>query len=111
LTKTYRLPDWARSNTPQRISDEIRRTRAQGHVPELPFGSDLTETELGLARALPRLKRWKKPELAAVKMALKPPSARALPYLERMQLAHPSTLEEQLMQRAVLYALAAAHVL
>lgn len=110
LPKSYRLPDRARTNTAQRVNDELNATRKRGFLPKLPFGSDITEIELELIRALPRLKQWTKPAWPALKMALASPPEQALPYLERMKLDRPKNVEEQLMQRAVVYALAASDV-
>jgi acyl-CoA hydrolase len=108
LPKSYRLPERARTNTAQRVSDEIGRARSRKLLPELPFGSDLTQVELALIRALPKLKRGTpKARWRGLRAAIKPPLEKARPYLERMNLEAPRSLEEQVMQRAVLFALAA----
>jgi hypothetical protein len=110
LSKRYRLPDHARNNRPERLKNTLARYRERGLFPEFPFGTDLTEVEITLQKALHVLEETIKrrklhiPKLAELrKIAVIP--HRAQPYLERMVLDHPRSFKEQLLQRAVVYAL------
>lgn len=109
-------PDWEipsswRDNTPERVSEALEAFRAEGVLSEYPFGTDLTEVEQGLARALRHLKRTASgdlavPDLEDVAKTLRVPDS-AKPYLERMGLADPEGVEERVLQRVVAYGLAA----
>lgn len=111
LAGDYRVPDHARANTPQRLREIFAPERKKGLFPELPYGTDLTDEELVLAKGLRKLASrlsWKGlawPHLDHLGKALRPPAA-AQPYLERMELDRPRSFQERLMQRAVVYALA-----
>ena len=79
--------------------------------PQFPFGTDLTEEENTLRKALLILKqmserrKFRVPKLTDLRKTLLIPD-QAHPYLVRMDLNRPKTVEESLMQRALVYALA-----
>lgn len=112
LPHDYRLPDRYRENTPARLRELVARAGREA-LPRFPFGTDLTEEELTLTRALKGLRATlaKDPRAVlgphAVRRAVAPPAA-ARPYLERMELDRPRGLREHALQRVVLYALARA---
>jgi len=115
IDAAYEIPEAFRGNVPDRIRDAHAPFRASGALPEYPFGTDLDETEQALARALRLLKRTLSgelhlPELGDLKKTVHVPDA-ALPYLERMGLVEPEGIEERLMRRAVVYALATENVI
>jgi hypothetical protein len=115
IDRAWEIPDAFRANTPARVRDALAPFRARGTLPEYPFGTDLTPVEQALARALRVLKRTLSgrlhlPELEDLKKIVDVPDD-ALPYLERMGLAEPDGLEERIMRRAVVYALAAEDVI
>jgi hypothetical protein len=112
LSKRYRLPDYARNNRPERLKNTLARYRERGLFPEFPFGTDLNETEVTLQKALHSLEQTIKghklhiPKLAELRnIAVISHDAR--PYLERMALDRPRSFREKLLQRALVYALAA----
>jgi len=113
LSRDYRLPDPARANRPEVLAERLAPFRGDGLFPALPYGTDLTEEELVLARALRGLqahatrKGFSWPGMEVLGKALRPPEA-CRPYLERMSLDRPRSLKERLLQRAVVYALALA---
>jgi len=96
---------------PERLEEVLTRYREQGLFPAFPFGTDLTEEEVVLKKALLALKQttqWKKlrlPRLAEISKTIVVPE-RARPYLERMALARAQTFKERLLQKALVYALA-----
>lgn len=111
LGSGYRLPDHARANRPERLREIFAPFRERDLFPELPYGTDFTDEELVLGKALRKLAArltWKGfvwPRGEDLAKALRPPAA-ARPYLERMELDRPRTIEERLLQRVVVYALA-----
>ena len=111
LSKNYRLPDHARRNRPERLKAVLSKYRERGLFGAFPFGTDLTEEELVLRKALLFLeqivekKKIHRPRLADIRKTIALPQ-RARPYLERMTLDQPQTLKERLLQRVLVYALA-----
>lgn len=115
IGQDYEIPDAFRDNRPERIQAALRPFRTEGSLPEYPFGTDLTDVEVGLARSLRHLKRTLSgdlsvPQLGDLKKTLDVPDS-AAPYLERMGLADPQGLEERVLRRAVVYGLAAEDVI
>jgi hypothetical protein len=111
VSEGYRVPDHARGNRRERLEEMLAPHRERGLFPEFPFGTELTDEEVVLKKALATLEQTLKgqelsvPGLAEIwKTVTVPESAR--PYLERMGLADPQDPKEMLMQRAVVYALA-----
>jgi hypothetical protein len=111
VSEDYHIPDHARNNRPERLEKVLARYRERGLFQAFPFGTDLTEEEVVLRKALRALKetvRWEKlhvPRLADMRKTIAVPN-HARPYLERMTLDRPQTLKEKLFRRAVVYALA-----
>jgi acyl-CoA hydrolase len=113
ITKRYRIPDWCRGNRPERLEAVLAPYRARGLFPSFPFGTDLTDEEVVLKKALERFKRiveQKRLPLPRARLlraiTVVPDSAR--PYLQRMGLDAPRNLKERLLQKALVYALASA---
>jgi acyl-CoA hydrolase len=52
LAADFRVPDAWRENTPERLSARLRPYRQMGLLPDYPLGSDFTEVEQRLVRAL-----------------------------------------------------------
>lgn len=111
INKRYRIPDQWRNNRPGRLEAVLGPYRARQLFQPFPFGTDLTDEEVVLKRALERLKwmathkrllRLRVNQFA--KLAIIPESARA--YLERMELDTPRTFKQRLLQRSLVYALA-----
>jgi acyl-CoA hydrolase len=111
IDKQYGIPDWCRSNRPERLDGLLAPYRARGLFPPFPFGTDLTDDEVVLKKALEGLKRIVEqkrlglPRPVVVRKTIAIPED-ARPYLERMKLDAPRTLKERLLQRALVYALA-----
>jgi acyl-CoA hydrolase len=111
LRKEYQIPDYARNNQPAKLETLLSKYRDQGLFRSFPFGTDLTEEELVLRKALLALKQTLEQKslfrlrLSAIGKAVAPPSA-ARPYLERMKLDQPQNFKERLYRRALVYGLA-----
>lgn len=108
----YRIPDAFRNNLPQRLTLALRGHRQQGYFSEYPFGTDLAEEEIVLARALKFLdgrtaSPWGRVKTAAASLAATPAS-RHTSALKRMGLEQPRGLSERLQRRLVVLALNAS---
>lgn len=111
VRKNYQIPDRARHNRPERLERDLARYRSRELFPAFPFGTDLTAEEVVLRKALRKVKRtlsWNKlqlPNLTDIGKTIAIP-IHAQPYLKRMELDHPRSFKERILQRAVVYALA-----
>jgi acyl-CoA hydrolase len=108
----YRIPDAFRNNLPQRLTLALRGHRQQGYFSEYPFGTDLAEEEIVLARALKFLdgrtgSPWGRVKTAAASLGATPGS-RHTSALKRMGLDQPRGLSERLQRRLVVFALNAS---
>ena len=112
IRENYDIPDYARNNRPEKLKTLLNRYRERGLFKAFPFGTDLTEQEVILRKALLILKqtvqqkKLRLPRPTDVRKTIAIPN-HARPYLERMMLDHPQTFKERLYRRALVYALAA----
>ena len=108
LPKDFRLDPRFADNSPQRLQEIADR---HPHLfPEYPLGSDFSAQEQDLLRALNWLKsKFKLTQMYQLgKATLDAPSPQAFPeHLERMQLAQPDGLRDELYQRLLLAGLQA----
>ncbi|WP_350615155.1 acetyl-CoA hydrolase/transferase C-terminal domain-containing protein [Pseudomonas sp. HY7a-MNA-CIBAN-0227] len=108
LSKDFQLAPRFADNTPERL--QAVQARHARLFPEYPLGSDFTDEERDLLRALNWLKsKFKLTEILELgKAALDAPEPKAFPlHLERMGLAKPEGLKEDLYQRLLLAGLQA----
>ncbi len=104
----YRIPDRFRNNTPERLADIGRNLKAQGMLPQFPFGTDFTREELALAGVLKSLKTKMSSKAAMFKSlasAVEVSMAgtdEARPYLARMGLDNPQTLKDRAIQKLII---------
>ena len=110
LPKDYEIPKAHRDNFPEKLKSAVARYRTKGLFPYFPQGTDLTDEEIVLMRALKALKQVVGNPLsvtqdlgALTSTVMVPPEAKR--YLDRMGLQAPSTPSQWLQQRAVVYAL------
>jgi acyl-CoA hydrolase len=106
LSRDWSVPDRARRNTPEALSDALARSGAGNRFPLFPFGSDFDEVEEKLVLALGRLR-----ELSRSRLALLGAARRGRPddfsaAMARMGLDEPGSLRERLAARALAAALA-----
>ena len=115
LPDGYRVPDRCRANTPEGLARKLADHQAS--LPRLPFGSDITDEELTLIRALRHVQGLASPRgvrgvsLGRARRAVGAPPEAARPYLARMGLERPSGVKEQAMARLVTYGLEAVGAL
>ena len=105
----YRIPEQFRRNTPDALGTAFRARQQAGLFSEYPFGTDLTEVEIGLAHAL----RWLKENtddvpgklVTFLRAALNAPRETDAPWLKRLGLDRPAGFREHLLARLVAVAL------
>jgi len=103
----YCIPQSARLNTPARLQEILATYQHTGLLPDYPFGTQLTEQERALGASLRKIKSLSAEPghfvAAAFKALLhKADPAAAKPFLERMQLEHPETTKDFLIQQLLL---------
>jgi len=104
LSQSYALPALHQDNRAQSYERVLSRLRKEGLFPAFPFGTELTEQEVELGRALRALKERMgsvQGEIAAVAAAATHGAAGpdVLPLLERMGLAEPEGATQTLYAR------------
>lgn len=104
LASDYQIPETFRSNTPERLAERMGHLRAEGLFPPFPFGCEFTEMELKLGKALRSLKSRtasRVGKLTAIGQAVAAGTIEDAerPYLARMGLERPATLEQRLYAR------------
>jgi acyl-CoA hydrolase len=105
VPQDYSIPEFARDNTPARLQEILHPHRHL--LPDYPFGTELTPQELALAASLRRIKALSEEPghfIAATFKALlhKADPQAAKPFLERVQLEHPETTRDFLIQQLLL---------
>lgn len=110
LSKHWRIPSEFCNNTPKRIEDEMTECRGVDPFPDYPFGSELSDTEQVLVKALEGLQQALGDSRLKFTVLVKTlwqgePADAASPYLERMNLSEPATLRDRFYQRLLAGAL------
>lgn len=110
LPAGHAIPEAFRRNTPAQLDRALAAHRRAGLFSDYPFGTELTEDELRIARALARLREAGRGPLGklsiAVRAALRRPTAIDLPLLRRMGLERPASGQERQLRGLLLEALA-----
>lgn len=105
LPKHYKLPKWARQNTPESVTALLSGS-AETHFPPFPFGKELTDEEVVIGAALKRLKGKLSALWPLLPVLLKPLNRSKLennrPYLKRMGLERPTSMKERLYRKLLL---------
>ncbi|SLM29275.1 putative acetyl-CoA hydrolase (Acetyl-CoA hydrolase/transferase family protein) [Desulfamplus magnetovallimortis] len=106
----WQIPDQFRNNLPETLESKLGPYRLQGYFQPFPFGTDLTDEEIVLGKALKGLKEIASKSKFAIMPGLISKSIssipeKAMPYLQRMDLDKPSSMQERLMQKMVIFAL------
>ena len=108
LARDFSIPDAWRDNTPEKLSARLRPYRQMGLLPDYPLGSDFTEDEQRLVRALGWLKARGQTFAGRMRLlltALLSGGAFDPPALQRMGLAAPAGVGERLQRRLLSLAL------
>jgi len=104
LATDYAIPSRLAHNSPESYRAPLAKLKARGLFPPFPFGTELTEQEIVLSRALRTLKDKTESKKGALEAAAEAVVDGSLgpdvaPYLERMGLANPQNLKETMYQR------------
>jgi acyl-CoA hydrolase len=102
LPPGWQVPQRYRANLPQALHDTLQPWSEAGLLPDFPFGTDLTDDELHIVRALKKLKHATQHPLELVEMTLRslwdnrqaPPA-----YLERLGLAEAHSFKDLFVRR------------
>ncbi len=102
LEASYEIPERYRNNLPQMLDDKLHPWSRAGLLPDFPFGTDLTDDELHIVRALKRLKHATEHPAELVALAVKSlwegkeaPHA----YLERLGLADAKSFRDMFVRK------------
>ncbi|MDR3371036.1 acetyl-CoA hydrolase/transferase C-terminal domain-containing protein [Rhodoferax sp.] len=102
LEADYEIPECFRHNLPEVIADKLKPWMDAGLLPDFPFGTDLTEDELHMVRAMKKMKHASHHPSELLAMAVKslwegkeaPPA-----YLERLGLAEVHSFKDRVIRR------------
>lgn len=111
IPQDWEVPEQYRNNYPEMLEATLGPYQNDGTLARFPFGTKLTDEELDLAGALRDLESKVQnrqfrdlADIRNVKNAIRvPPEAK--PYLKRMDLDTPDSLQERALQRAVVLSL------
>lgn len=100
----YCIPPEALDNTPERLQLALAPLCDAGLLPAYPFGTELTEQEQALGASLRKIKALSDQPLPFIAAALKAVLHRgdkeaARPFLKRIELEHPETARDFLIQQ------------
>ncbi len=105
IDSAYQIPPQQRNNFPTMIEAVLRDGKQNGLLPDYPFGTDFTEDELVIARALARMKRLLEHPFellgALFRLAIGQSVAKGKDhqrYLERMGMTEAHTLKDKLLR-------------
>ena len=107
VQESYSIPDSARQNTPERLQQVLGPHCQSGLLPDYPFGTELTEQEITLAASLRKIKALSEEPTHFIPQVFRallhhPDEDAAHPFLERVQLEHPETTRDFLVQQLLL---------
>lgn len=110
LPYSYKLPERFKNNYPWKVNSFIEAERERGFFAPFPFGTDFTEDEIKIGKALKYLKQLSTNKISlffSVILALfkKYESSDYSNLLKRMSLENPKGFKEKLMQRLLLLSL------
>ncbi|HET8706686.1 MAG TPA: acetyl-CoA hydrolase/transferase C-terminal domain-containing protein, partial [Pseudomonadales bacterium] len=100
LQQDYEIPAHQRHNTPDILKQRLDKWKA--FMPDFPFGTDFTEDELTIVRALQKLKAASEHPLELIKQIFSNLfEEKEVPakYLERMKLDNPDSLKLKLARK------------
>jgi len=105
LDARYQIPEAQRHNLPERIEAALKPWHDEGLLPDFPLGTDFTDDELVIIRALARLKRSAEHPLELVKMLVESTVEQVFDqkdvpdrYLDRMGFHEAHGLKDKLMR-------------
>ncbi|MCF6318392.1 MAG: acetyl-CoA hydrolase [Proteobacteria bacterium] len=109
LDTNWLVPKAFLSNTLENLESNYKPFKQDGYFPSYPFGSDFTEVELTIIKALTFLKANTQNSFSKIKLMIKAyinsPKSDFRPFLERMDLLEAQSIKEKITQKLLKYAL------
>ena len=107
LRQDYELPEAYRANYPEKLVSILGEWRKKGLFPAFPLGSDFTSEEIALGKSLKDIKSIMSNPRSMVKAVIrsfvhKVDAEEAKPFLERLNLSHPETTKDKILQHLLL---------
>ena len=107
LHQDYQLPEAYRANYPEKIASILGEWRKKGLFPAFPLGSDFTSEEVALGKSLKDIKSLMSNPRSMVKAVIrsfvhKVDAEEAKPFLERLNLTHPDSTRDKILQHLLL---------
>ena len=107
VANDYELPACYRNNSPEGIATILASRKADGMFPAFPLGSDFTDEEIALGKSLKDIKAlMAKPRdmfKAVIRSFMhKVDEDEAKPFLERLNLEHPNSAKDKMLQHLLL---------
>lgn len=107
IERDYSIPFEARNNTPRRLRGVLKPHIDSGLLPPYPFGTEMTEEEIALGASLRHIKSLSDEPSQFIASTFKALLHRgdeeaARPFLERVQLDHPETTREFIIQQLLM---------
>ena len=114
LDPKWFVPKEFTSNNTETLNRKFNQYKQQKYFPAFPFGSDFTDDELTIIKALTYLKANTKNNFAKIKLILKAlltsEDSNFERYINRMKLSNPQTTEEKINNKLLSYALTKTHI-
>jgi len=107
LSAEYELPITYKNNHPESINQQLSKYKKEGYFPAFPFETDFTKEEQVIGKALKSLKKNTSTTYKKIKSALRAlmifrVPAKTIPYLKRMKLERPNSVEEIFYQKLLI---------
>ncbi len=107
VERDYSIPFEARDNTPERIAAVITPHMKSGLLPSYPFGTELTPEEIALGASLRKIKALSDEPAHFLSSTFKAllhhgDEEAARPFLERVDLDHPETPKDFIIQQLLM---------
>ncbi|MGM0418367.1 MAG: acetyl-CoA hydrolase/transferase C-terminal domain-containing protein [Thermodesulfobacteriota bacterium] len=110
IEQDYQIPEKFRNNYPEKLEENVAPFKERGLFPLFPFGTDFTDEEVEIGKALKLFKaKADKSKFSIIPGIFKAFTSsvpvKAVPYLERLDLDKPGAFKEKLLQKIVISAL------
>jgi hypothetical protein len=107
VKESYQIPEKYLNNYPESVANFMSKWQGKGYFPAFPFGSDFTDEEIALGKSLKEIKALMSKPRAMLKAvirsyALKVDEAEARPFLARLNLLHPDSTKDKILQHLLL---------
>jgi acyl-CoA hydrolase len=107
VRESYQIPEKYLNNYPESVANFMSKWKGKGYFPAFPLGSDFTDEEIALGKSLKEIKALMTSPRAMLKavirsFTLKVDEAEAKPFLERLNLSHPDSTKDKILQHLLL---------